>query len=111
MAKIIFTHSEVMAAMPKSEGAVGSANAWELYASMAGAEEAAKTINMILLQRLTDPVVGVNVDFGNIERLANSLHDEVYKTLRISGQTFGWGDTEPRWQLMRMFRNLFQTED
>ena len=111
MAKIVFTHSEVMAAMPKCGGKVGSADAWELYASQEGAEDAAKTINMILLQRPTDHMVGVNVDFANLDNLADSLHDEVYRALRIKGQTFGFGDTEPRWRLTNMVRNLFRPDD
>jgi hypothetical protein len=104
---ITFTHSEVTAAMPKDFNEVGTAAAWELYTSQEGSKEAAKLINMHLYRRLTDLASPIQFDSNHICRVADTIHDEIRKDLLIKGETFGWGDTEPRWQIRRFVDRLF----
>ena len=109
MPTITFTHSEVTAALPKANGVVGGPEAWELYCSMEGAENAAATVRTKLYSIFTDRMNPVTYD--SIEKLIWRVQDEIGEDLKFNhGNTYGWFDTEPRWQLTRFIHKLFDTD-
>ena len=122
MAVIMFTEEEVRAVLPaqrknvagewvRDEDNVSTARAWEMFSGEGkyiDGDEAAQYVGDRLVDILTKGIsFSPAAPLRDVNSLASILNETIYSELQKKyGTAFGFGDTEPRYHMTVMMRNL-----